>query len=521
MSLPPVPEHFTCPITLDVMNDPVIATKSGVTYDRTALLQSLEIKPECPSTRLPMTSDDLIPNLALKSMIEAWQNPRQTEQLKLEVLTLDCVKTSEMESDSDSDNCESNSSENVINKIVQDKCIQKKYIHKPGKLKNPLTVPKFTMTLINPHLTQLPHGVPSINKHTRNSLMRSLQHDIHKNIVIRDFSKSRAHDGKNSKFMEPPYAHAYSCHLARQMEYQLVRKPRYASMTQRNLREIKISNNKHLESLVVKNFEASFSDSDRIQMFQLTGYEVPARITNKRLGKYFQKNKVISPEKKVVCENENVEQQLKKQILSSGFENRRVGHNVGNDHKDRVRLKSFNKVSKNVAKVPMNDYDKPLGGRGRSPEKKELVQPGPTKKPLFLTTNAERDSHAENQMKNPKISVLRSPILKISSTKSLDSDEKIAIKDIWSKNFVIPALQSMYSEKAIDKPNFKKLAKYLTDLCANNLDLACGNKTKNFIEIYVKHFMDKTKVKGFISESTLAQLKRSLTGKLVDKDEKQ
>ena len=111
MSLPPVPEHFTCPIILDVMNDLVIATKSGVTYDRTALLQSLEIKPECPSTRLPMTSDDLIPNLALKSMIEAWQNPRQTEQLKLEVLTLDCVKTSEMESDSDSDESEDSETE--------------------------------------------------------------------------------------------------------------------------------------------------------------------------------------------------------------------------------------------------------------------------------------------------------------------------------------------------------------------------------------------------------------------------
>ena len=59
------------------MNDPVLATKSGVTYDRTALLQCLERKLECPMTRTPMTRDDMTSNRALKNMIEAWQ----TEQL--------------------------------------------------------------------------------------------------------------------------------------------------------------------------------------------------------------------------------------------------------------------------------------------------------------------------------------------------------------------------------------------------------------------------------------------------------
>ena len=500
---------------------------------------------------------------------------KKRPKLKQEVFTIDGVKPIKIESDSsnsDSDDCKSNSSENMLNEIIRDKYMQKPKILKtpePINLISPdkqkvVTVPKSTKTIINPKLTQsdLPHGVPLINEHTRSSLMRSLQGNIHKNLAIRDFSKSETEHGIKSPFIK---THAYSYHLARQIEYQLVRKPGYASMTQRKLREIKISNNKNLESSVVKDFEASFSDSDRIRMFQLTGYEVPAKITNKKLDNYFQNNKVISPEKKVVHKNKNVEQQLKKQILSTGFENRRVAHDfdgngVGRDSGNRVRQKHVKTVSKHVKKVITNDYEKPFGGiYDFLTEKKQLVQPVPTKKPSFMTKYDERQSNVEYKLKGaePKTSVLRSPTLEISSTKSpkslksttlkpqklltlpsstksttktkifdkrfdriTDSDEKTAIRDKWSKNFIIPALQRMYSGKMIDKPNFKKLAKYLTDFCANNKDLARGTKTRKFIETYVKHFMDKHKIKGFISESGLTQLKRSLAHKLVEKDKK-
>ena len=64
------------------MIDPVIATKSGITYDKTALLLALTKKSECPITRKPMDQNDIIPNLALKNMIQDWQNAQNDDHQK-------------------------------------------------------------------------------------------------------------------------------------------------------------------------------------------------------------------------------------------------------------------------------------------------------------------------------------------------------------------------------------------------------------------------------------------------------
>ncbi len=62
-----IPEEFLCPITLDIMEDPVIC-EDGYTYEREAIISisnSLS-----PMTRQPINKRILIPNRALKQSIE-------------------------------------------------------------------------------------------------------------------------------------------------------------------------------------------------------------------------------------------------------------------------------------------------------------------------------------------------------------------------------------------------------------------------------------------------------------------
>ena len=62
-----IPDELKCPITLELMNDPVLC-EDGYTYERTAIMNipnSLS-----PMTRQPIDKSKLIPNRALKSAIE-------------------------------------------------------------------------------------------------------------------------------------------------------------------------------------------------------------------------------------------------------------------------------------------------------------------------------------------------------------------------------------------------------------------------------------------------------------------
>merc|ERR1711976_589183 len=101
----PVPNEFFRPITQDIMIDPVIATKSGITYDKTALLLALNKKPECPITRKPMDQNDIFPNLALKNMIQDWQNA-QNDDNESEQVSKVVEKTKKMKITPDSQKVE-------------------------------------------------------------------------------------------------------------------------------------------------------------------------------------------------------------------------------------------------------------------------------------------------------------------------------------------------------------------------------------------------------------------------------
>ncbi|KAK7246629.1 hypothetical protein RIF29_41499 [Crotalaria pallida] len=69
-----LPEHFKCPISLEIMSDPVILS-SGHTFDRSSIQPWLDAGHRtCPITKLPLPlhSPPLIPNHALRSLISSF-----------------------------------------------------------------------------------------------------------------------------------------------------------------------------------------------------------------------------------------------------------------------------------------------------------------------------------------------------------------------------------------------------------------------------------------------------------------
>nr|GMC79164.1 U-box domain-containing protein 16 [Ipomoea batatas] len=67
-----IPADFRCPISLDLMRDPVVAS-TGQTYDRSSIALWIESGHNtCPKTGQTLTSPELIPNLALKNLIAMW-----------------------------------------------------------------------------------------------------------------------------------------------------------------------------------------------------------------------------------------------------------------------------------------------------------------------------------------------------------------------------------------------------------------------------------------------------------------
>ncbi|XP_048136064.1 U-box domain-containing protein 21-like isoform X2 [Rhodamnia argentea] len=67
-----IPNHFLCPISLELMTDPVTLS-SGITYDRESIERWLEAGNfTCPVTNKVLSSFDQIPNHALRGMIQDW-----------------------------------------------------------------------------------------------------------------------------------------------------------------------------------------------------------------------------------------------------------------------------------------------------------------------------------------------------------------------------------------------------------------------------------------------------------------
>lgn len=67
-----VPREFSCPISLELMHDPVVVS-TGHTYDRPLILQWIgEGHSSCPNSRQTLMDNQLVPNRALHSLISQW-----------------------------------------------------------------------------------------------------------------------------------------------------------------------------------------------------------------------------------------------------------------------------------------------------------------------------------------------------------------------------------------------------------------------------------------------------------------
>ncbi|CAI9774534.1 unnamed protein product [Fraxinus pennsylvanica] len=70
-----IPLYFLCPISLQIMKEPV-TTVTGITYDRESIerwLSAAQPRTTCPVTKQPLHMDsDLTPNHMLRRLIQAW-----------------------------------------------------------------------------------------------------------------------------------------------------------------------------------------------------------------------------------------------------------------------------------------------------------------------------------------------------------------------------------------------------------------------------------------------------------------
>ncbi|KAG9477230.1 hypothetical protein GDO78_002558 [Eleutherodactylus coqui] len=74
-----IPEEFLCPITCDVMKDPVIAS-DGYSYERKAIESWISTKRTSPMTNLPLENLLLTPNRTLKMALNRWLDTRSEEK---------------------------------------------------------------------------------------------------------------------------------------------------------------------------------------------------------------------------------------------------------------------------------------------------------------------------------------------------------------------------------------------------------------------------------------------------------
>jgi hypothetical protein len=75
-----MPKDFICPITLKLMEDPVLAS-DGHSYERTAIERWLRANNRSPKTNTYMSSNTVYPNHALKALIEEFVERKLNENL--------------------------------------------------------------------------------------------------------------------------------------------------------------------------------------------------------------------------------------------------------------------------------------------------------------------------------------------------------------------------------------------------------------------------------------------------------
>jgi hypothetical protein len=78
-----IPKAYICPITKEVMIDPLM-NRSGQSYERTAIVEwitSTKHGPYCPVTKATLRMKDLIPNSKLRNEIRTWRETNDCEDM--------------------------------------------------------------------------------------------------------------------------------------------------------------------------------------------------------------------------------------------------------------------------------------------------------------------------------------------------------------------------------------------------------------------------------------------------------
>lgn len=92
-----IPSDFMCPITLDVMVNPLMS-RHGHSFERDAILEWISNGTrQCPLTRKPVRLNDFVPNSALEMKIWSWMwendlplpNQYQRSEIK-SILVISC-----------------------------------------------------------------------------------------------------------------------------------------------------------------------------------------------------------------------------------------------------------------------------------------------------------------------------------------------------------------------------------------------------------------------------------------------
>ena len=68
---PPFP-GMLCPLTLDVMIEPMVVVETGLSYECEDISRWLASNDFCPASNRRLTTKELVPNYALKAVIEEW-----------------------------------------------------------------------------------------------------------------------------------------------------------------------------------------------------------------------------------------------------------------------------------------------------------------------------------------------------------------------------------------------------------------------------------------------------------------
>ena len=77
-----IPEYFICPLTLDIMVDPVM-DRYGHSYERSAIRSWINLgNQNCPLTRRELKPSQLVRNSRLKSKIDEWRKQHSQETNK-------------------------------------------------------------------------------------------------------------------------------------------------------------------------------------------------------------------------------------------------------------------------------------------------------------------------------------------------------------------------------------------------------------------------------------------------------